>query len=236
MNDSLSRLLVDVCLDAERLDEVRADPGAALAKAGIPPGISELIQRKRGMWISSAVSLTRPVPAAEAIEAWVRTRVEDDPAFAQQIRLEAKPIVERALQIRLPASTVIEVTERDGLPEIRIVGPTSAAPEGRADVHVFASDTDVDIDVDVDTDVDIDVDVDVDIDVDVDVDFGVVVDVDIDVDIDVDTDTVVDNVVDTVTVTQHHNETFSPIWAQQWQARKDMWRAADDRFAGAASD
>lgn len=232
MKDSLSRLLVDVCLDAERLDEVRADPGAALAEAGIPPGVAELIQRKRGMWISSAVSLTRPVPAAEAIEAWVRTRVEDDPAFAQQIRLEAKPIVERALQIRLPASTVIEVTEREGLPEIHIVGPTSAPPQGRADVHVFASDTDVDIDVDVDTDVDIDVDVDVDIDVDVD--FGAVVDVD--VDIDVDTDTVVDNVVDTVTVTQHHNETYSPVWAQQWQARKDMWRAADDRFAGAASD
>lgn len=57
-------------------------------------------------------------------------------------------------------------------------------------------DTDVDVDVNIDVDVDVDVDVDIDVDIDVDVLF-----VDVDVDIDVDIDTDIDNVTDTVDVT-----------------------------------
>lgn len=250
MRDELSKLLVDVCFDVRRLDEVRADPDAALREAGVPPAIRQLVARRRGAWISSAVRLSRAVPPAAAIEDWVRERAAGDPAFVEQIRREPREIIDRALQVRLPASATVEVVETSTGLEVRIAGlelassmPVLAADEGGGqDVQVVEVDVDTDVDtdvgadapgeggaeaieIDVDVDIDVDIDVDVDVDVDIDVDLGVVVDVDVDVDIDI--DNVVDNVVDNVTMTPTSKGTRE--WMAYWEGRRALWRAADDR-------
>jgi len=214
----LSQLLVDVCLDAERLDEVRRDPEAALAAAGVSPGLIELVGKRRGSWISLAVSLARPLPAASEIEQAIADRAAGDPVFAAQLRAEPRPIIDRTLQIRLPQSATVDLVETEHGPQVRISG---LDPIDLGSVTTLTPlDQDVDIDVDVDSDVDTDVDVDIDVDIDVDA----IVDVDIDIDV----DTVVDNVVDTVTVTQG----ALVNWQRYWSGRHAAWRAADDRFVG----
>lgn len=167
MDDGLTRMLVDVCLNAERLEAVRDDPGAALAEMGVQPDVVRLVEQRRGSWISYAVSVSRPVPSPEDIRAYVRERAAEDAAFAEQIRVEPRPMLERAFQTRFPVGSAIEVGERDGLPEVTVTGlggPQIVDPE---QVRISAEDTDVDIDVDVDIDAVVVVDVDIDVDVDV---------------------------------------------------------------------
>lgn len=225
--DTLTQVLVDVCLDVELLDEVRADPAAELAAAGVPPKLADLVGRRRGRWISAAVALSQPLPPAEEIEAYVRARVREDPPFAEAIRREPAPILQRALHIRFPTATTVEVVEVDGFPEVRIAGLRSPGMDYSAPIEI-ENQSDQDIDVDVDVDVDVDTDVDIDTDVDTDIDIGVI-DVDVDVDVDIDIDTVVDNVVDNVTVVQHKTSAAQRDWTQYWDRRRAAWRAADDR-------
>lgn len=200
MQEGLSRLLVEVCVDAQRLEEVRADLPGALQAAGVAPALVELVERRRGAWISHALNLTRPLPTAEAITEYVRERAAEDPAFAEQVRLEPKPVLERVFQTRFPPQSSLEVAEVDGSFEVRVMDLPSA-PVGDPGVFeaTMGGDTVVDVDVDVD--------------IDIDIDAIVVVDVDVDVDIDI-----------------VQQEQPSGAWSQTWARRRARWRAADDRL------
>lgn len=222
MTNAFEDLMVGVCLDVDLLEAVQADPKEALREAGVPDWVESFVARRRGSWISSALTLTRPLPTAEEIVAYVDARVPEDPAFADRILHEARPTLERVYQVRFPSATVFDAVEVDGLVRLTVTDlPTEpiglrAGPSIELTATEPGGDNDVDIDVDVD--------VDIDVDIDVDVDFIVVVDVDIDVDVDVDTDVVIQ--------TSHPNQTNSTTgaWARYWDDRRDLWKSRDDRL------
>ncbi|MCX8528074.1 MAG: hypothetical protein ORN20_08040, partial [Candidatus Nanopelagicales bacterium] len=132
----LERLLIDSCVDVDVLADAQRDLPRALARVGVVGSAADLIASGRGYTISSVVRASRPQPSAAEIAAYAQERMAVDPIFAQRMRDEARPTLERAFQVRFPASRVITAeTMPDGTVQIRVIDAPGLAemPQDSAD-------------------------------------------------------------------------------------------------------
>lgn len=256
---NLQNLLVEVCVDVNRLEEVSNDLDRSLVEAGVRDDLVPFIQRRRGSYFSMAIARERAVPTPEELVEMMEARAEEDPVFARQLLHEPRAIIQHALQVRLPREWDITATNGNGVnlhidpattdASYEIVADNDVDTDTDTDTDANENETDIDTDIDTvdvsETDIDVDTDTDIDTDVDVDV-VAVDIDTDTDIDTDIDTDDVTDTDIDTDIDDVHVTETTGPAgsvgeqrylvpiaerekFENYWNQRRSSWVTMDSR-------